>query len=70
MKKFRIKFGFVGGDSYVFAEYEAENYNIVASEITSSRSGWFGTEGKMINLSNVTSCQIHELDKSGGPINP
>ena len=65
MKKFNIRFTFVNGDQKTFVKYESKNYSHVAAQVMEISDGWFGTKGELINLSNVLSCKIIEIDDEG-----
>lgn len=65
MEKFHVTLHFTNGEKYYFDEYEAENYNEVANQVTESRDGWFGIKGDIVNLRNVVRCEISELDEDG-----
>ncbi|MFF2449355.1 hypothetical protein ACFVSW_20135 [Neobacillus sp. NPDC058068] len=64
MAYFNVQFNLVDGSQKFFYQYKAVNYNFVASEIMGDH-GWFGTKGDIVNLSNVLSCQIIEVDEEG-----
>ncbi|MED4977209.1 hypothetical protein NST70_13745 [Weizmannia sp. FSL K6-0777] len=68
MAYFNIVFKLVDGSLKKFNNYEAETYNEVASGIINSEIGWFGTRGDIVNLSNVLSCKIKEVDELGNEI--
>ncbi len=63
MVKYSIKFNFVGGTEKQFI-IEKESYGHLASEIMNSSDGWFGIKGELVNLNNVTTCNISEIEQS------
>ena len=65
MAYFDVMFKFVDGKNKRFVKYESETYSHVAGEVVENHSGWFGTKGELVNLSNVTECRIIEVDEEG-----
>ncbi len=62
LKVFRVKFEFVGGEKKKLI-IKSDSYGNVASAIMRSKDGWFGIQGEIVNLSNVTTCRIEEVSE-------
>lgn len=62
MKKFQVVFRLVNGEEKTYEDFNAPTYNHAAAEVLENKTGWFGAEGEFINLSNVVSCKIKEVE--------
>ncbi|RAS75229.1 hypothetical protein [Priestia endophytica] len=59
-KQFKVTFKFIDGSTkemYV----DKRDYAEVAAEIMNEKEQWFGKKGDLVNLRNVTTCEIEEL---------
>lgn len=59
-KQFKVIFKFIDGSTkemYV----DKRDYAEVAAEIMNEKEQWFGKKGDLVNLRNVTTCEIEEL---------
>ncbi|MRG86991.1 hypothetical protein [Salinibacillus xinjiangensis] len=65
MNYFNIHFEFVNGKTKDYIGYRAQNYNYVAGEVMGDNERWFGTKGDLVNLDNVITCEIYEVDENG-----
>jgi hypothetical protein len=63
MHYFFVNFEFVGGTKKSF-NLKSESYSVIATRVMNSEDGWFGIKGELVNLKNVTTVDIQEINLS------
>lgn len=68
MSYFFVNVNTVDGNTVGF-KIKSDSYSVVAARVMKSDDGWFGVKGKVVNINNITSATIQEINLSDYNIN-